>query len=178
MTWTPYSKRSSAMSGVMPNPAAAFSPFAMTQIDAVLRDERRQPASHEFASRLADDVADEEQAGHPRSTAILKTRPRRSFRPRQDDPQLAGCLTTAAPGPHRKRLTAARRAQTGRNSARPDGIARSASDGPRAAWRRRRAACSRRMATRIESAARPGRPRRLRWRPLFRARRGAGGSRR
>ena len=30
----------------------------------MMRDERRQAAPHEFAARLADDVADEEQAGH------------------------------------------------------------------------------------------------------------------
>ena len=54
------------MSGVTPNPAAAFSTLAIDEIDVVVRDERGQAAPHELAPRPPDDVADEEERVMPR----------------------------------------------------------------------------------------------------------------
>ena len=46
----------------------------------MVRDERRHGAPHQLAARPADDVADEEDGGHARSTGIMSIEPRRSSR--------------------------------------------------------------------------------------------------
>ena len=60
------------------------------EIDPVVRDERADAAADELASRASDDVADEEQSGHPRSHGDDDHAAAALFDARQDDAQLSG----------------------------------------------------------------------------------------
>jgi hypothetical protein len=48
------------------------------QIDLLMRDQRGEASAHQLPSRLADDVADEQEANHPGDTGTMMTWPRRS----------------------------------------------------------------------------------------------------
>ena len=79
------------MSPVTPKPAAEFSTLAMTKSSVALLDERGDGAPRDLASRLAEDVADEEDAHVSRPARECGSRrPRRSSMRGRHDAQLAG----------------------------------------------------------------------------------------
>ena len=72
------------MSPVTPNPAAEFSTFAMTKSIWSLLDEGGEHAPHDFAARLREDVADEQDfhaVGPSRLTGGADTSLRHAHRP-------------------------------------------------------------------------------------------------
>ena len=77
------------MSPVMPNPAAEFSPLAMTKSIACRSIERGQPSAHDLAARLPEDVADEEDLHQAVLTGIRMSRAAPLVDARQHDAQLA-----------------------------------------------------------------------------------------
>ena len=62
------------MSFVTPKPAAAFSAFAIDEIESKCSTSAAQPLPDEFAARLADDVADEEDLHAGRSVPVMEMR--------------------------------------------------------------------------------------------------------
>ena len=60
------------------------------EVDLVMPDEGGQAPADQLAAGLADDVADEEQPGHPRSTGTSIVRSAPILDARHDDAQLSG----------------------------------------------------------------------------------------
>ena len=127
----------------------------------MVRDERGEAAPEELASGPADDVADEEQARHARSTGIDEHAPAAVVEPRQDDAQLAARGDGAARGWRRTRRRAGPPARSGRSCARRHESARSDRRGRRS-LAPTTSSVLRRIATRRTRPARQGGRRRLR----------------